>query len=336
MSSSRHRLTLKERKPPMEKPVMLVDRIDAYFAHHKALDRSPKTVAHYEATFKLLGKYLEAYEIVPDSRVLSSERMSHFATWLRETPIKERRGATQRTQVGVFGILKDLHAFLKWLNEEELLDRVVKVPVPKLPQTLFPILSDNELEKVWTSKYLTGKSPLATRNRALIGLMLDTGLRRAEVASLTWQETDMENCLLTVTGKGNKQRRVPFSSGVQELLRDWIKIRGNEPGVLFWLKAAGIRMVFRRIQEELGLDLFHPHLLRHQAVTMLVRNNTDLESVRRILGHSELSTTAKYLSMSDADLRANHAAASPFESMMPKQAKPATRRRKRLSMKEAA
>jgi integrase/recombinase XerC len=320
----------------MEKTVLLVELTDAYLAHHKALDRSPKTVAHYVATFKLFGKYLDAHGVAPDSRVLTSERMAHFATWIRETPIKERRGATQRTPVGVFGILKDMRAFLKWLNDEGLLERVVKVPVPKLPQTLFPILSDGELEQVWTSRYLTGRSPLATRNRALIGLMLDTGLRRAEVASLTYQDTDMENCLLTVTGKGNKQRRVPFSSGVQELLQDWLRIRGDEPGELFWLKPAGIRMVFRRIQEELGLDLFHPHLLRHQAATMLVRNNTDLESVRRILGHSDLSTTAKYLSMSDDDLRAKHAAASPFESMMRKQAKPIVQRRKRLSLKEVA
>lgn len=320
----------------MEKLVLLSEWIAAYVAHHRALDRSPKTVAHYESSFKLFGKYLEEHHITPDSRVLSSDRMQHFATWLRETPIKERRGTTQRTPVGMFGILKDLRAFIRWLHDEELLNRVVKVPVPKLPQTLFPILSDGELERVWTSRYLTGRSQLATRNRALIGLMLDTGLRRAEVASLTIASLDLNNCLLTVVGKGQKTRRVPFSSGVQELLRDWIKVRGAEPGALFWLKPAGIRMVFRRIQKDLGLELFHPHQLRHQAATMLVRNNSDLESVRRILGHADLSTTAKYLSMSDDDLRAKHAAASPFEAMLRKQGQPVTQRRKRLSLKDVA
>lgn len=318
----------------MDETVDLSTWIDAYLYQHHSLNHSIKTVQHYQATFKLLGVYLDAHDIPHDSRVLTTQRMQHFANWLRETPISPRRGKTQRTPVGVYGILKDLRAFIRWLNEEELLQRRVRVPVPKLPETLFPILTDKDLERIWGSKYLTGKSPQAIRNRALIGLMLDTGLRRAEVESLTLASIELGDCLLTVVGKGNKQRRVPFSSSVQTLLQDWLVIRGLEPGSLFWLKGAGIRMVFRRIQEELNLDLFHPHLLRHQAATMLVRNHTDLESVRRILGHSDISTTAKYLSLSDEDLRAKHAAASPFEAMLRAQDKPRPQHRKRLSLKE--
>jgi site-specific recombinase XerD len=318
----------------MEPSVALSEWYESYLYHHQALDRSPKTIRHYQSTFTLFGKYLDAHGLRHDSRSLTSERMQHFATWLRETPIAPRRGKSQRTAVGVFGLLKDMRAFLRWLNDEGKLERVVKVPVPRLPETLFPILTDAELEQVWTSKYLTGKSPLARRNRALIGLMLDTGLRRAEVEGLTLASVELQDCLLTVTGKGNKQRRVPFSSSVQQLLEDWLSLRGHESGSLFWLKAAGIRMVFRRIQEDVGLATFHPHQLRHQAATMLVRNNTDLESVRRILGHTDLSTTAKYLTLSDDDLRAKHAAASPYETLMRKAEKPLIQRRTRLSLKE--
>jgi len=227
-----------------------------------------------------------------------------------------------------------MRAFLRWLNNEGLLERSVNVPVPRLPQTLFPILTDAELAQIWSSRYLRGRSPLATRNRALLGLMLDTGLRRAEVESLTLAALTVEDGLLTVTGKGNKQRRVPFSSSVAHLLAEWVRLRGNEPGSLFWLKAAGIRMVFRRIQEDLGLEIFHPHQLRHQAATMMVRNNSDLETVRRILGHSDISTTARYLSMTDADLRAKHAAASPYDSFMKASETIVPARRKRLSLKE--
>lgn len=318
----------------MEPAVPLLEWYERYLYHHQALDRSPKTIQHYQATFKLFDRYLTEHAIRPDSRALTSERMQHFATWLRETPIAPRKGSTTRSPVGVFGVLKDLRAFCKWLNEEGLLERVVKVPVPRLPDTLFPILTEDELSRIWSSRYLTGRSPLATRNRALIGLMLDTGLRRAEVEGLTLTTLHLEDCLVTVTGKGNKQRRVPFSSGVQQLLEDWLRLRGPEAGSLFWLKAAGIRMVFRRIQEDVGLESFHPHQLRHQAATAMVRNNADLESVRRILGHADLSTTAKYLSMSDDDLRAKHAAASPFDALIKRQQPLPTPRRKRLSLKE--
>lgn len=101
MTRSRHRLTLKERKAPMEPPVALSEWTDAYLYHHQALDRSPKTIRHYQSTFKLFGKYLEAHHLEHDSRVLTSERMQHFATWLRDTPISPRRGQTRRTAVGV-------------------------------------------------------------------------------------------------------------------------------------------------------------------------------------------------------------------------------------------
>lgn len=318
----------------MESAVPLSTWFEAYLYHHQALNRSAKTISHYGSTFKLWSRYLDAQGLSHESTILTSAQMKHFAIWLRETPIRQRRGTTQRSLVGVYGILKDMRAFLRWLNSEGLLERSVKVPVPRLPQTLFPILTDAELTRIWSSKYVTGRSALATRNRALLGLMLDTGLRRAEVESLTLGALEVEDCLLTVTGKGNKQRRVPFSSSVAQLLQEWIRLRGDEPGSLFWLKAAGVRMVFRRIQEELGLEIFHPHQFRHQAATMMVRNNSDLETVRRILGHSDISTTAKYLSMTDADLRAKHAAASPYDSLMKANETIAPIRRKRLSLKE--
>src|SRR4051812_12252251 len=116
------------------------------------------------------------------------------------------------------------------------------MPMPKLPQKIFPVLTDQELERIWASRYLTGRLSLATRNRALLGLMLDTGLRRGGVVSLAPADLDLDNCLLRVTGKGNKQRRVPDSTSVSRLLKDWWEVRGNGNGSRFWLKAQGLRM----------------------------------------------------------------------------------------------
>lgn len=95
-------------------------------------------------------------------------------------------------------------------------------------------------------------------------------------------------------------------------------------------------MVFGKIQDELGLAAFHPNELRHQAATMLVRNRVDLESVRPILDHADISTTDKYLSMSDTDLRNTHAVASPFESLALGRSLDVVRpRRRRLSLSES-
>lgn len=320
----------------MEDATPLIDLEAAYIHYHQSEGHSRATWTRHESTYKLLHRFLSESGLPMDSRSLSTDAMRQFAIWLQETPTeRSNRGDTVRSVYSIRGALKDMRALTRWLHDEGKLSEIPKIPVPRLPDTLFPILDDDRLEQVWESRYLTGRSALAIRNRALIGLLLDTGLRRGEIAKLTLANVDLEDCLLTVTGKGQKQRRVPFSTSVKQLLESWLAIRGTEEGTVFWLTAAGIRQVFRAIKDDVGLERFFPHMLRHQAATALVRNNVDLESVRRILGHSDISTTIKYLSMADEDLRAKHAAASPFDAMMKRAAKPeASSRKRRLSLKE--
>jgi site-specific recombinase XerD len=121
----------------MEPTVPLAEWIAAYLDHHHALGHSPKTTTHYANTFKLFTKYLSAAEVPADSRCLTTATMQDFARYVRETPIRPWRGQTQRSAVGVFGILKDMKAFVRWLAEVEMLARPVKVPIPHCPRRSF-------------------------------------------------------------------------------------------------------------------------------------------------------------------------------------------------------
>lgn len=307
---------------------------EAYISYHQSQGRSRFTWGRHHSTHKLFHRFLVDTGLPATSRSLTTEVFRQFSRWLQETPLERPyRGDSIRSPYGVRAALKDMRAFTYWLFEEGRLETLPKVPMPRMPETLFPILSDEEMESLWQSKYLTGRSPMAVRNRALIGLLLDTGIRRAEAAGIKLADVDLENSDLTVIGKGNKQRRVPYSTSVKVLLAEWIALRGQEDGELFWLKAAGIRQVFRVIKEDVGLAKFHPHMLRHQAATEMVRNNADVETVRRILGHTDIATTMRYLSMSDDDIKAKHAASSPFDSMVRKAASSPQPKRKRLSLK---
>jgi integrase/recombinase XerC len=125
--------------------------------------------------------------------------------------------------------------------------------MPKIPKRLFRILSDDDLQRVWQSQYLTGHGDLSIRNRALIALMLDTGLRREEVASLTLASINLDARRLTVIGKGNKERQMVFSPAVRDFLKAFLAIRGVDDQPLFHLTSAGIRTMFRRIQLDVGL-----------------------------------------------------------------------------------
>jgi site-specific recombinase XerD len=97
---------------------------------------------------------------------------------------------------------------------------------------------------------------------------------------MSWR--GVEGCL--IRGKGNMERRVSYSTGVAELIDRWLVVRGDDAGSLFWLHANGIYRLFPPNRKETGLPI-HPHQLRHQEASYLVRNNADVHSVKRILGH---------------------------------------------------
>ena len=321
----------------MEDIYSLTDLEERFQTNQEAIGRAKGTTDRYGFTFQILDRFLAEREIKPTSKCLTTEDMDQFAIWLRETPIKAQHGINKRAEAGVHAHLRDLRAFCRWLQKQELLTKPVEFPMPRLPKTLFKILTDQELVRVWNCKYLTGKSPRSIRNRALIALMLDTGLRREEVASVGLKDIEVDHCMVTVFGKGSKERRVFFSPDVQSKLREFLLIRGEDDEPLFHLNADGIRTTFRRIQLETGLERFHPHQLRHQYGTMMVRNKADLETVRRLMGHEDYNTTLRYMSLSDDDLKTAQASASPFSSLMRQVGEPeAMPKRKKYSSKEIA
>ena len=332
MAVSNRRLSLKvERKTTMN--VTPLKELEArYLDYHAAANHSPRTLQRYRETFVDFHRFLEASQHPSDLSSLTTSSLRGFGLWLKETPIKPWRGRTQRSIHTVHGRLKDLRAFCRWLFDEELLEAVPKVTLPKLPDELFPILTDDELKELFRCPHLSSPGPQAVRNRALVAFLLDTGVRLSEVANLTLLELDLANGMAKITGKGNRQRMVFFHSGAEADLRKWLAIRGDEAGPVFCLSPRGIQMLFKRIQDETGLDV-HAHKLRHQSATMMVRQTGDIHYAKRVLGHRQLSTVERYLSLSTADLKTKHAASSPYESIRsqlePVEAKPA---RKRLSL----
>ncbi|MDP9359805.1 MAG: tyrosine-type recombinase/integrase [Chloroflexota bacterium] len=277
-----------------------------YLDHHRARNHSPRTIERYRETFRDLHRFLEATGRPTDSSVLTGADLSAFGSWLRTAPKKPWRGSTERSVYTIHARLKDVRAFC--------------------------ILSDEQLQMLFSCRHLASPGPQAVRNRALVALLLDTGMRLSEANGICLADLDLDNHLLKVRGKGNKERIVVFQTGAAGYLRAWLAVRGDEDGELFWLKPRGIQMLFTRIRRETGLPI-HTHLLRHQSATLLVRANTDLHTVKRLLGHRQLSTVEKYLSLTTTDLAAKHAAASPFETvrhmMAPESPKP---RRKRLGL----
>ena len=162
------------------------------------------------------------------------------------------------------------------------------------------------------------------RDHALLELLYATGVRVSELAGLDLADVDAENRLVTVLGKGDKQRSVPFGVPADRALRKWLTIgrpalaTGDSPRALFLgvrggrLQPAGIRRIVHHAASAVpGTPDIGPHGLRHSAATHLLEGGADLRSVQELLGHATLATTQLYTHVTVDRLKAIHDQSHP-------------------------
>lgn len=159
------------------------------------------------------------------------------------------------------------------------------------------------------------------RDRAIAGLMLWCGLRSCEVLSLDVKDVDIGARWVTVTGKGAKERRVPLDVDVASVLDVYLLAErpSSESERLFLvakgphrggpLTAAGLRTIFRYHRGLTGVTGGHPHALRHTFGTVLAEAGLDLAVMQALLGHAHVDTTARYVHMAPAHVKAEFDAA---------------------------
>ena len=159
------------------------------------------------------------------------------------------------------------------------------------------------------------------RDRAIAGLMLLSGLRSAEVLGLVVADVDIGGGWVRVMGKGGKERRVPLDPEVAGLIQSYLLAERPETAsrVLFVvakgptrgqpLTAAGLRRVFRYHREISGVAAGHPHALRHSFGTALAEAGVDLPVLQALMGHDHADSSATYIHLAPAHVRAAYDAA---------------------------
>ncbi len=159
------------------------------------------------------------------------------------------------------------------------------------------------------------------RDRAIAGLMLWCGLRSMEVLGLDVKDVDIGGRWVTVTGKGDKQRRVPLDPDVASVIdvyllaerpesdsdRLFLVAKGPHRGQ--GLSPAGLRTIFRYHRDVSGVAGGHPHALRHTFGTVLAQAGVDLSVMQALLGHAHVDTTARYVHLAPTHVKAEFDAA---------------------------
>ncbi len=149
-------------------------------------------------------------------------------------------------------------------------------------------------------------TPAGARDAAMLAMLVAAGLRRSEAASLCVADYDPESGVLRVTGKGNKQRLTYLEGGAAAAVADWLHMRGNSEGALLCpisksgeitirlMSAQSIYNALLKRGREASVPAFSPHDLRRSFVSNLLDAGADISAVQKLVGHSNIETTARY------------------------------------------
>jgi integrase/recombinase XerC/integrase/recombinase XerD len=175
--------------------------------------------------------------------------------------------------------------------------------VPKYEDVAIDVLSDQEIAHLLS--VLNQGTDVGCRNRAMVCLMLESGLRLAEVVNMRVDDVHLQEMYVKVHGKGDKESYVPIGPTTQKALDRYgahFRVPSDPRTKAFFLTIYGeplayeaVKTIFVRLARESGITRLHPHLLRHTAATRMLANGADLHTVQRLLRHSDIRTTLRYL-----------------------------------------
>jgi len=152
----------------------------------------------------------------------------------------------------------------------------------------------------------------------MLEVLYGSGLRVSELCGLDIDGVDLRRGVVTVWGKGGKERRVPMSQAAVDAVRSWLtkrrEVEGDQSGSALFLNGRGGRVGtrdVRRVVDERCPSPTHPHALRHTFATHLLDGGADLRIVQELLGHSDVATTQRYTHVSKERLRSVYTSTHP-------------------------
>ena len=315
--------------------LQIEDLLSTYRRDLEAANRSPKTITWYTEILRRFFDFLDYRNLTKPIRDIGREEVRTYILYLQSVKkwpnsphIKADRG--NLSQYSVQGHVRAIKAFWGWLFREEYIleNPLIKLPLPKVPQTLVKTLTMDQFRRLLAAvdKY----TPLGAKYYCILLFLLDTGVRISELVNIKMADIDLVNCLCKVVGKGRKQRLVPFHRVTRKELRHYVDIFRPQlcsyDSCYLFPRADGdhisvnsVQQFIRRVAIRAGLRGMKcsPHIFRHSfSTTFIAKGGTDF-ALMDILGHTSLQPTQKYIHLQPRDLQHQHDRFTPLEDLFP-------------------
>ena len=317
----------------MDKRGIPLDRALADFnLSNQADGKSAATIRWYTESVGDLITYLTHQGMSTLLGDVGLQETRQFVVYMRERTTKWETNPFSPTKAGPLSThtinsrVRALKAFFNWLGREGYTEgnTLTQLKVPRAQQKMVEILSENEIEKLVTC--IPGDTALGARNRAMVLTFLDTGLRCSELATLKDEDARLDQQVLRVLGKGNKERIVPVGARCLRALLRYRSYFRPEPALpridTFFLATDGgtltvkaVQDVLERLGKRAGVPRLHAHLLRHTFATMYLMNGGDVFSLKTILGHTTLEMVGRYVNLARSHVSIQHKRFSPVDAL---------------------
>ena len=274
---------------------------------------SPNTLAAYRADLTALARWLKVRGV--DVTRTARNDLLGFIAWRVETGARPRSTARQ---------LSSFRRFFRWAVREGVLaeDPTAQIAMPKIGRSLPKSLSEAEVDSLLGAPAVA--DPLGHRDRTMLEVLYATGLRVSELVNMRYSQVNLNQGVLRIVGKGNRERLIPLGEEAVRWLGEFVAgprgeiLLDRQTEYLFPTRR-GDRMtrqafwhIIKRYAARAGVEReLSPHTLRHAFATHLLNHGADLRVVQMLLGHSDRSTTQIYTHVARERMKDLHAAHHP-------------------------
>lgn len=312
--------------------------VEDYLSDHEGGNHSKKTLEWHRTALSLLKGFLAEERDITLVGEVDAPDINAWFIHMRKTPGGHGKTRSERT---IQTYARSARAFFHWLIRRETIERnpFDRVTFPTVGKPRIRTIEPEEFEKLLAACTPPGEvGPLAdraaARNRAILWVLYDAGIRLSELLGLELGDFDRKHGILTVTGKGSKERRVALGNNcLRHLLYYLDRHRPDAEELSEWgnadeehlflsetrlpLTKNGLTMLFKRIKQRSGITdkRISPHIFRHTfAIRYLVLGN-DPFSLQELLGHEDMTTVKNYMHMNDETIQSQKRKYSPGDHL---------------------
>ncbi len=273
---------------------MHLDRFYSYLQHEKRI--SPNTLIAYKTDL------LQFFEFIKQDADASFTDVFLIRNWVVHLLDHKTDARSVNRKIS------SLKTYFRFLVREKLIadNPMAKIQSPKLAKKLPVVIREEKVSQLLDSENLFENSFMGIRDKLVIEMLFGTGMRLAELLSLTESSINWYESAIKIVGKRSKERIVPLNKELSILTKEYLSVKKSENFNNISLKLivthtgrdAYPKLIYRIVQKYLSYittqDKRSPHVLRHTFATSLLNNGADLNAIKELLGHTSLSATQVY------------------------------------------